>query len=258
MFDLFSLMSQAYETPGERKERILRETVEDEDVIAWDPQMTFRDALHIDASTYKQPSLFKVKASSEADPNKHRSKKKTLVISDGGNWCYRELILDAGDMLFTMSGSRRGVVRFDGPVIIPAIHSMGRNGEWGGIPWMSLTPMEFFTLRPGTKMATGHTVIAGLGMGYQLEQVCKKRSVKKVTLVERDQEIVDWILPRLDLNDKDVDIIVGDAVGILPELEADVTLVDIYKDYGYNGDEFQRLLGPKSGKVWHWGSAKTG
>lgn len=262
MFDLFSLIAQARETPGERKERMLRKTVKDEEAIAWDPKMPFRDALHIDASTYKQPSIFKVKPCKEDDPNNQKNKKKTLAVSEGGNWCYREVILDAGDTLWTISGSRHGVVCFDGPVKIPAIHSMTARGTWRETPWMSFTPMEFFTLRPGTKLAKGHTIIAGLGMGYQLEQVCKKRSVKKVTLIETDQEIVDWILPRLDLNGKDVDVIVEDANDVLPEMTADVALIDIYEGYGSNGSDIKRKISFSKNanidKVWVWGSANIG
>jgi len=262
MLDLYSLMCQARETPGERKERMLRDTVADEDVIAWDPKMPFQDSLHIDASTYKQPSIFEVKPCKSQNPNKQKNKKKTLSISDGGNWCYRELLLDAGDTLYTMSGNRRGVVCFDGPVKIPAIHSMARDGDWRTTPWMSFTPMGFFTLRSGTKLAKGHTIVAGLGMGYQLEQVCKKRSVKKVTLIEKDQEIVDWIFPRLDLNGKEVDVIIGDAEELLLGMTADVALIDIYKGYGGNGDgivdRIYRSKDGEIGKVWVWGSANIG
>ncbi len=127
---------------------------------------------------------------------------------------------------------------------------------------MSFTPMEFFTLRSGTKLAKGHTIVAGLGMGYQLEQVCKKRSVKKVTLIEKDQEIVDWIFPRLDLNGKEVDVIIGDAEELILDMTADVALIDIYKGYGGNGDgivdRIYRSKNGKIGKVWVWGSANIG
>ncbi len=263
MFD-FRLLDCVYsqETPGEAKERTLRKTVADEEIVAWDPKMPFRDALHIDASTYKQPSIFDVKPCTAANPNNQKNKKKTLAISKGGNWCYRERLLDAGDTLWTISGNRQGVVRFNGTVKIPMIHSMTERRGWRGDPWMSFTPMEFFTLRPGTKLAKGHTIIAGLGMGYQLEQVCKKRSVKKVTLIEQDQEIVDWIFPRLDLNGKEVDVIVGDANELLPKMTADVALIDIYKGYGENGRDIRRKISyskdGKIGKVWVWGSASIG
>jgi spermidine synthase len=99
-------------------------------------------------------------------------------------------------------------------------------------------------------------------MGYQLEQVCKKRSVKKVTLIEKDQEIVDWIFPRLDLNDKEVDVIIGDAEELLLDMTADVALIDIYKGYGGNGDgvvdRIRRSKDGEIGKVWVWGSANIG
>lgn len=198
--------------------------------VEWKPDMKFSPSLHIKASTYKMPSIFAVKPSGDGErrprPEKHPDKH---AISPCGHWLYRERILEAGSSLATKSGNRSGVVIFDGPVKIPMIHSKDRDELWSLDPWMSFTPMEFFTLRPGTRMARGHTIVAGLGLGHQLVEVCKKKNVTKVTLIEKDQGIVDWILPRLDLNDKDFEVVVGDANKLLLDMEADVALVDIYR-----------------------------
>jgi len=230
------------------------------DPVDWDPDMKFDPALHIKASTYQMPSIFDVKPSGDGErrprPEKYPDKH---AVSPCGQWIYRERILEAGASLATKSGNRSGVVIFDGPVKIPMIHSKGRDELWNLDPWMSFTPMEFFTLRPGTRMARGHTIIAGLGLGHQLVEVCKKHNVKKVTLIEKDQGIVDWILPRLDLNGKDLEVVVGNAKELLFDMKADVALVDIYRSYGGNGRDlrFKHFQGKMPGvkKLWVWGAA---
>lgn len=264
MFDLYALMGGSYRmTAAEKRLEDLRRDVHKMEPVPWDPKMPFSPGLNIRAGTYTQPSLFKVKPSDASDTNKVKNKRWKLAVSPDGKWCYRERAISAGGMLDTISGSRRGVVRFDGDALIPMLHQKRSDGKWMSGPWMSFTPLEFFTLRPGTKLAKGHTIVAGLGMGYQLEQVCKKRSVTKVTLIEIDQELVDWILPQLDLNGKEVKVIIGDAEKLLLDMKADVALVDIYKSYGSNGDmlrwNMSRGVNKHSiGKLWIWGSASIG
>ena len=79
--------------------------------------------------------------------------------------------------------------------------------------WMSLTPQEMVTLAPGTRKAKGTVVIGGLGLGHQLIEVCQKRSVKKIILLERSKELVDWLRPRIrpHLSGCKLEVIIGDA-----------------------------------------------
>lgn len=245
------------------------------DSVPWDPNMKFEPSLKIQGETYKQPSLFKVKPSSasERDPNAcYRKSKRKFAVSPSGRWGYRERLIEAGGTLPIFSGNKRGAICFDSEVLIPMLHR-GKQREggvyWGSDPWMSFTPMEFFSLRPGIRMARGHTVVAGLGMGYQLEQVCAKRNVKKVTLVEEDEELVEWILPKLDLHGTTVETIIGDAHQIVPTLTADVALIDIFPGYGSNRRSWERevrrqgaracregrgLARGEIGKTWIWGA----
>lgn len=253
---MFLLGNTLIEYPEERKEarKVVEKTL---DAVDWDPQIKFASLLHIRGESYKQPSLFDV------DPCPHDvgvnggMSEGMSAISPKGNWCYRERYFKAGASLHTCSGNRRGEIYFDADVLIPMIHKLERNGRWSTNPWMSFTPSEFFSLRAGTKLARGHTVVAGLGMGYQLEQVCRKRNVKRVTLVERDPDIVDWVLPKIDLHGKDVEVVIGDANDLVPKIEADVALVDIYETYGGNGCTMRyrcEKMG-KTGCLWIWGSA---
>ena len=49
----------------------------------------------------------------------------------------------------------------------------GYRVKWGAA-WMSLTPSEMATQRPGVQKAQGTVVIGGLGLGWLLRKVCEK------------------------------------------------------------------------------------
>ena len=54
-----------------------------------------------------------------------------------------------------------------------------------------------------------------------------------------------------------VKVIVGDAFKVLPTLEADVALVDVFPEYGNNHAATAQLARAckKIGKVWGWGGS---
>src|SRR5262249_37764379 len=56
--------------------------------------------------------------------------------------------------------------------------------------WMSLTRMETESHLPHIAAATGHTVVAGLGMGFYLYNILRKPDVTKVTVLEKDSRVV--------------------------------------------------------------------
>ena len=225
----------------------------------WSETMAWRRELNLKADTYVVRRFF--------------DGQRTESLN--GRWLYEEKILAKGSSLATHQGSRTGSVVFDGTVIIPALFQKDDYSftGWGQHPFMSLTPMELLTLRAGTKLATGHVVIAGLGMGHQLIEVARKKTVKKITVVEKCQELVDFIWPEIWKHlpaGKSVELVVGDAYEELPKLTANVALVDIFEHYGSNRFEV-RDLSPGSYKhnnfgwkpvscpgikrVWVWGAA---
>jgi hypothetical protein len=57
--------------------------------------------------------------------------------------------------------------------------------------WMSLTPRELESQAHHPLSARGHTVIMGLGMGALLFNVIQRQEVEKVTVVERDRQVVE-------------------------------------------------------------------
>ncbi len=226
-----------------------------EKAILWAQDLKWQLELNIKADSYSVIKLFDSNPTTIINPNYIKNESER-VISPSGQWLYCNKILPRGSSLTTLSGYRKGSVMFDGDVIIPALHK-GSNGYWNDNPFMSLTPMEMLTLRAGTKLAKGTTVIAGLGLGHQLIEASKRKQVKKLILIEQSQDLVDWLLPRIQKQmSRPIDeLIVGNAYNELPKLEADVALVDIFKNYGGNGWAQNELNKTCKGikKIWCWG-----
>ncbi|NJD90889.1 MAG: hypothetical protein FIA91_05140 [Geobacter sp.] len=59
--------------------------------------------------------------------------------------------------------------------------------------WMSLTPHEIESQEPGCHCAHGHTAIMGLGMGWVAMNAALNPAVRKVTVIELDQEVIELI-----------------------------------------------------------------
>jgi len=154
----------------------------------------------------------------------------------------------------------KGTVEFDGPVIIPALYEKKKNDDgYRRNPWMSITPNEIMTLQPGTDLADGTVIIAGLGLGDQLIRVARKDSVDSIILVELSQEIVDWLLPILKekepiLDKKLTKVIIGNAYDEIPKLTADVALIDIYPGYSDQSADYAyfEMNSPNINKIWLW------
>lgn len=56
--------------------------------------------------------------------------------------------------------------------------------------WMSLSPVEIESLAPHVARMRGHVVIAGLGMGLALYNALLRPAVRRVTVLERDSEVI--------------------------------------------------------------------
>ena len=119
-----------------------------------------------------------------------------------------------------------------------ALYRMER-GRFGNKPWMSFTQMELQSHMPHVAVAYGHTVVAGLGMGMYLFNICQKKNVEKITVIERDQDVIDLFMAVAKPQDwvgwEKVRFVVHDALSIntSPDLEAiigaDYLYVDIWE-----------------------------
>ena len=243
--------------------------------IPWDPKMPWNRVMTLTAASWPPWQLFDVKPTKHADINNEIDSRR-YVVSPNGQFLFAMKTLPRGEPLTTMNGRKRGSVMFDADIHVPVLHERDASGtSWRREPWMSITPMEVMSQRPGTRMAKGHTVVAGLGLGWGLAEVMFKKSVERVTLVEHSRELVDWLLPKIvdhfattqghiddswSINSKNLEVIVGDARVVLATLEADVALVDIFQSYGGNrlhvrGPSVRNGQPPHIEKVWCWGGA---
>jgi hypothetical protein len=233
-----------------------------EQCVPWNPATKWAPKLQFRGDTYPVRELFAGVTASAAPVDSLEAGQ--FVDSPAGTYRYCVRLHPRGTPLLTWWGPEVGTVLFDSDVMIPALYERRPAddpgpGVWNETPWMSLTPAELLTLRPGTRMAKGRVVIAGLGLGHQLIEVSKRLQVKRIVLVERDQELVDWILPVLRPHvRKPLEVLVGDAYQLLPKLVADVALIDIFPSYG---DGFRRVpelaaRSPGIKKIWGWGTSE--
>lgn len=232
-------------------ERMLRCTTD------WDQTAKFCKELGLRGATFKPldwwPELREFNAASPTalEPDQYRD-------SPSGRWRYCRRTLPRGHVLSLYSGNRKGCCCFDSDVVLPALWQRRHYGGFGEAPLMSMTPMEMLSLLPGTRLAKGHTVVAGLGLGYQLIEVSKRRNVKKLTLIERDAELVEWLWPKIEPHlGQAVEIVIGDVEQVLLHMEADVALVDTFPSYGGNDlwrGNHAMALGVK--RIWCWGGAQ--
>ena len=150
-----------------------------------------------------------------------------------------------------LQNRRTGVVCWDQDVVIPVL----LDGETLAV-WMSITPMEVFTLREGISMAKGTVIIGGLGMGYLLRKVCAKTTVERVIVVEQSRELLEWFGNRLCADQPKVtDVICGDAYDQLGKFGDQArSLFDIWPTYGDAAEDsrFQAAKQQHKG-VWGWG-----
>ena len=230
--------------------------------VPWSRKLKWQPELNIEAETYPTVNLFaEVRASAKPVDELEAGE---YVDSPGGRFRYALRLQRRGVPLQTWWGRELGSVLFDGDIEIPILFERENESRFRTYPWMSLTPAELLTLRPGTKLAKGKVVIAGLGLAHQLIEVSKRRSVDQITVVERSHELCELIMPRAmpvvaQHGKTEVRVIIGDAFSVLPRLEADVALVDVFPEYGDNRAAMANLRRscPKIARMWDWGMSEV-
>lgn len=151
---------------------------------------------------------------------------------------------------------KEGTVRFTDDVDVPIL--LGKSN----CVWMSTTPAEIMTQRPGLRYAHGHVLVGGLGLGWFAKKVCERKQVRKVTVVEKEQGLIDAIGSRLTERFDKLEIIQGDAYEALRGAEDryDSVLYDIWTGWPEaNWDnKFEEFAKRARGKcrVWAWGLAR--
>jgi hypothetical protein len=227
--------------------------------VPWTRNIKWQKEMNIVGASYTPLKLFPEIPPTLAEPAELREGE--YIDSPGGSFRYAVRLHQRGRRLLTWWGPDLGDVIFDQDIEIPILFERKQEevGGWNKFPWMSLTPGEILTLRVGTKLAKGKVVIGGLGLAHQLMEVGKRRAVTEIVVVERSHELCDLILPRaLPLIEKKVTVLIGDAFKVIPTLEADVALIDVYPNYGCNHEATRTLAKKckKIKKVWGWGTSE--
>lgn len=99
----------------------------------------------------------------------------------------------------------------------------------GGVLMMTDTRMEHRTNYGVVQHSKGHVFIAGLGIGMVCHAIAAKREVKKITVLEKSQGVIDLVAPTLP---KKVEVIQGDIFEFKPakETQFDTIYFDIWPD----------------------------
>ena len=106
-----------------------------------------------------------------------------------------------------------------------------------GREWMTVTPNEINNMRHPISEAFGDVLTFGLGIGYYAYMVSRKANVSSVTVVERDERVIELfkseILPLFEHKDK-IRIVKEDAFIFadreLPKGKFDFVFTDIWHD----------------------------
>lgn len=227
--------------------------------VPWSRNQRWAPELNIVADSYPKLDLFPEVGLSTAPPGEVGPGE--FIDSSGGSFRYLNRLHLAGKRLETWWGRKLGDVLFDGPIVIPCLFERdvdtAGQSRWRAHPWMSITPAELITLRPGTKLAKGKVIIGGLGLAWQLLAVARRHAVKEIVVVERSHELCDLIMPRvMPLIGQKLTVIIGDAFRVIPTLTADVALVDTFPTYGDNLAATEALARrcKNIDRVWGWGA----
>ncbi len=124
--------------------------------------------------------------------------------------------------------------------------------------WMLITPNEIETMEKPIKEANGDVLTYGLGLGYYAYMISMKETVKTVTIVEKDKEIIElfnkYILPQFKYKDK-IKIINMDAFEYFKkDIYYDFVFVDIWHDPSDGIDLYLKFksLEKKNIKYSYW------
>jgi hypothetical protein len=142
-----------------------------------------------------------------------------------GAWAIRRILMAAA------RGYWGDVYRVNGTVILSG------PGIEGWTSWMSMTPSEIESQEIGLRAACGHTVVLGMGMGWLAANAALRREVTRVTVVERDPDILAMIeaagvfaqLPP-EAREK-LDVVRADALDWRPSEPVATLQADIWERY---------------------------
>ena len=126
---------------------------------------------------------------------------KTMSFKPYEAFLANESVLDNEGKLFPQIGF------FEEEFPYPAVLQDSRE-------WMTVTPHEIRTTMPAVNKSSGHVLTYGLGLGYFPYMAHLKENVSSVTIVEKDERVIElftkYILPQFPNKDK-IKVVCADA-----------------------------------------------
>lgn len=151
-----------------------------------------------------------------------------LEDREGGDWKLEKFVIDNDNFMARIQG------------IMPGTYvRLLCKGECV----MSDTDMEKRTNADFCLNAHGDVLIGGLGIGMIILAIQDKPEVNSVTVVEKNQEVIDMIATQLNFNEK-VNIVCADVFEWKPEkgIKYDVSYMDIWNYI--NKDVYEKEMKP--------------
>jgi hypothetical protein len=111
---------------------------------------------------------------------------------------------------------------------------------------MSDTPLERRTNAAFIDRAYGDVFIGGLGLGLLLENLTNKRGIRTITVVEKNQDLIDLVRPLF--NSEFVEIVQGDVFTYEPSKTFECIYFDIWPDISTDNLEQMAQLHTRYGK----------
>jgi hypothetical protein len=110
-----------------------------------------------------------------------------------------------------------------------------RRAGAGWETWMSLSPCEIESQELACRHACGHTAVMGLGLGWVAANIALNPAVARVTVVERDPEVIELVARAGGLDElpaaaaRKLTIVQADALDWRPAAAVDFLHVDIWR-----------------------------
>ena len=132
----------------------------------------------------------------------------------------------------------------------------------GGDTWMSITPYELESQEIGVRLAYGHVLIFGMGMGWSAAASALNDAVAAVTVIEFDPDVLamhrelkvfDQLPPAARAK---IRIEQGDAYAYRPSMPVDLLMPDIWQPLVSDGrvDEVRRMQAHVNARaIYFWG-----
>jgi hypothetical protein len=147
---------------------------------------------------------------------------------------------------------------WSGPALVEGMAALLRDGT----TWMSMTPMELESQEIGVRLARGHVLIHGLGMGWSAATSALRDEVTAVTVVEADPDVLD-LHRALDIFAQlpeparaKITLVEGDAHRYRPARPVDLLMPDIWLPLMSNGrvEEVRRMQeNAQAAEIYFWG-----